>query len=289
MLAANAIGLAPVRHNLLVSLERVIHKSATTKAKSRKTLLRRMAHHLRRQDWFAATIELLVVAVVVGVFLGLQASNWNAEFQARQDEQAIIERLHDETGDLLEAVRTERADMQTRVDMLQGAQPVIFSMEPARPLTGAECEAIAYSHVYRKPSDELPVLDELIGTGRFNRLQDDEIKRMLRSYILFRDRQRANHEERTNELFRLYSRHPDVIAIRLVPAESDYSSTFEVMSNDAYKWQPDCNVARMRTNQQFLNEIFDNMGRNSYLSQAYANREEMLISLHDQLGTQLDR
>ncbi|WP_120078107.1 hypothetical protein [Aurantiacibacter odishensis] len=245
-------------------------------------LLRRLGNSLRRQDWFAAATELVVV--VVGVFLALQASNWNEARRERLDEQAIIERLHDETGDLLEAVRAERALVQTRVDALHSAQPVIFSMEPGRPLTGMECEAVAYSHVYRKPSDELPVMDELIGTGRFDRLRNDEIRRMLRSYILFRDRQRANHEERVNELFRLYSRHSDVITLRLVPAESDYSPFFTVMSNDAYKWQPDCDVARMRTDQQFLNETFDNMGRNSYLLQAYAEREEILVSLREQLG-----
>ncbi len=253
-----------------------------TGGKQNRMLLRRLGNSLRRQDWFAAATELVVV--VVGVFLALQASNWNEARRERLDEQAIIERLHDETGDLLEAVRAERALVQTRVDALHSAQPVIFSMEPGRPLTGMECEAVAYSHVYRKPSDELPVMDELIGTGRFDRLRNDEIRRMLRSYILFRDRQRANHEERVNELFRLYSRHSDVITLRLVPAESDYSPFFTVMSNDAYKWQPDCDVARMRTDQQFLNETFDNMGRNSYLLQAYAEREEILVSLREQLG-----
>lgn len=256
-----------------------------TQGKPGKMLLRRLGQNLRRQDWFVAATELVVV--VVGVFLGLQASNWNEERQQRNDERVIIERLHDETGDLLDAVRAERAIIQSRVDAQLSAQPVIFAMEPARSLTDIECEVVAYSHVYRKPSDELPVLDELIGTGRFDRLQNGEIKRMLRSYILFRDRQRANHEERTNELFRLYSRHPDVIAMRVVPIESDYSPTFEITSNEAYKWQPECNVARMRTNQQFLNEIFDNMGRNSNLLRAYADREELLIELHEGLAAQL--
>lgn len=38
-------------------------------------ILRRITANFRRQDWSAATIELVVVSL--GVFIGLQASNWN--------------------------------------------------------------------------------------------------------------------------------------------------------------------------------------------------------------------
>lgn len=245
-------------------------------------LLRRLGNSLRRQDWFAAATELVVV--VLGVFLALQASNWNEARQEREDEQAIIERLYDETGDLIEAVRAERASLQNKVDTLHSIQPVIFSMEPARPLTADECEVLAYAHVYRKPSDELPILDEMMETGRFDRLQDPEIRQMLRSYILFRERNRSNHEERTNELYRLYSRHPDAIRITAVPADADPSARAAVPSNEAYRWRPVCDVGSMLANQQFLNEAFDNMGRNSIFLASYAEHEEMLTELQQHLA-----
>ena len=40
-------------------------------------ILRRVTASLRQQDWTAVLIELIVV--VIGVFIGLQASNWNEE------------------------------------------------------------------------------------------------------------------------------------------------------------------------------------------------------------------
>jgi hypothetical protein len=40
-------------------------------------ILRRFSANLRRQDWTAVVVELAVV--VIGVFIGLQASNWNQE------------------------------------------------------------------------------------------------------------------------------------------------------------------------------------------------------------------
>ncbi|MEL1250749.1 hypothetical protein [Aurantiacibacter gilvus] len=263
-------------------VDRVIHKPDMTEARPDKLLLRRLGQHLRRQDWFAVTVEFVVV--VVGVFLGLQVNNWNVEAQERRDERAILERLHEETGNLLEVVRAERASLQTKVDALHSVQPVIFSMEPVRPLTAVECEVLAYSHVYRKPSDELPILDEMMDTGRFDRLQDPEVRQMLRSYILFRERQRSNHEERTNELYRLYSRHPDAISMTVVPADADHSATAAVPSNEAYEWRPVCDVGSMLANQQFLNETFDNMGRNSIFLSSYAEREEMLTRLQQHLA-----
>lgn len=45
-------------------------------------ILRRVAANFRSQDWTAVAVELIVV--VVGVFIGVQASNWN---QARADAQ----------------------------------------------------------------------------------------------------------------------------------------------------------------------------------------------------------
>ena len=43
-------------------------------------ILHRLTEHVRRQDWFAVFLDFVIV--VVGVFIGIQVSNWNA---ARQD------------------------------------------------------------------------------------------------------------------------------------------------------------------------------------------------------------
>lgn len=54
-------------------------------------ILRRIAEHLRAQNWTAVFLEFLIVAA--GVFLGIQLGNWNeARFEARQ-ERALVMRL----------------------------------------------------------------------------------------------------------------------------------------------------------------------------------------------------
>jgi len=38
-------------------------------------IIRRLVQSLRRRDWFTVVIEILIV--VVGVFIGIEVSNWN--------------------------------------------------------------------------------------------------------------------------------------------------------------------------------------------------------------------
>lgn len=248
--------------------------------------LDKIAVQLREQNWFALAAELVIV--VVGVFLGLQAANWNEERQERKDEEVILTRLQDETATLLEAVRNEREALQAKVGHLSQAQTVIFTSTEPRPLTPSECSAVAGSHIYRRESDQLPILEEMLSTGRFDHLKDEEIKSQLRSYILFRDRQRANHEERTNELFRLYSRHPEAIQIVLVPRGTDTTIDWGFMRDKDRRWIPQCDVEEMRSDQQFLNELFDNMGRNGHVLITYEEREAMLVELQRRLGELLE-
>lgn len=68
-------------------------------------LIRRMREHAVAHNWFAVAVDLLVV--VLGVFLGLQASNWNEARIERETGRAYRERL---MGDF----RSNRTDLDAR-------------------------------------------------------------------------------------------------------------------------------------------------------------------------------
>lgn len=52
---------------------------------------KRMAARLAAQDWFAITIELVIV--IVGVFIGTQVSNWNADRLQRLETKRMLVQL----------------------------------------------------------------------------------------------------------------------------------------------------------------------------------------------------
>ena len=54
-------------------------------------LLRRFISNIKDRDWGSVVAELLVV--VVGVFFGIQAANWNADRLEQEEGRLITERL----------------------------------------------------------------------------------------------------------------------------------------------------------------------------------------------------
>ena len=222
-------------------------------------LLRSVTQHVRSQNWFAVFIDFIIV--VVGVFVGLQVQDWNDSRKDRVEEQRLLSRLSSETRALLDAHRTELDTLEARAAVLTNVNPVLFSQLPARPITPVECRHIAGSHSYRRPPDELPVLDEILETGRFDLLRDPQIKEHLRSYVLLRERGRAYYVEAVNELFRLHSRFPSLIKVSRAPATSESDVRWGGLSGDGFQWSPECDVDQMRSNTGFLNEYADNLSR----------------------------
>lgn len=68
-------------------------------------ILRRLSANLRAQNWTAIAIEF--VLLVLGVYLGILAANWNLDRAARQ-----------ETGKLLSVLDTELGEMQIDLDSM---------------------------------------------------------------------------------------------------------------------------------------------------------------------------
>jgi hypothetical protein len=53
---------------------------------------RRIAEHVKAHNWFAVGIDFVIV--VVGVFVGIQVSNWNAARQDHARAEKFLERIH---------------------------------------------------------------------------------------------------------------------------------------------------------------------------------------------------
>ena len=54
-------------------------------------ILRRFTEHVKDQNWFAVSLDLIVV--VLGIYIGLQASAWMSAKQDRVLEREYLQRL----------------------------------------------------------------------------------------------------------------------------------------------------------------------------------------------------
>ena len=78
-------------------------------------ILRRITQHLKQQHWTGVFIELVIV--ILGVFIGLQVSNWN---QARQDNQRRVEAISLLQDEAMENVKALRALMKINEETIAG-------------------------------------------------------------------------------------------------------------------------------------------------------------------------
>jgi len=240
-------------------------------------LLRKVTMHVREQNWTAVLIDFVIV--VVGVFVGLQVQDWNEFRKDRSEEQNLLIRLLEETELLLDVHEQSLARFRFRADVLMSVNPVLFSQVPSRAMTDRECFQITFSHVQMREADELPVLDEILETGRFSLLREPRVIDSLRTYLLRRERSRAHYHEVVNELFRLHSRYPDLFSIRRLPVPAGSTAEWEALAGDGYQWVPECSVDEMRASAAFLNEYVDNLSRIESMGGHLAERRDHLVEL----------
>jgi hypothetical protein len=65
-------------------------------------ILRRVIEHVRAQNWFAVGLDFGIV--VIGVFVGIQVSNWNQERVGAEQQQRYLERLESDFTSIQERI-----------------------------------------------------------------------------------------------------------------------------------------------------------------------------------------
>jgi len=157
-------------------------------------LLRRITEHVRNQNWVAVLIDFFIV--VVGVFIGLQVSNWNDTLGDRADEQRYLAELEKDLGTALEEIDETIGNAQMRRDA------GLFVFDGGRQLeTSATFSQMGATFSVEgqrdaDPRDHLPLIfsiarivdrhgdayAELIATGKISVLEDRSLVRALSKY-----------------------------------------------------------------------------------------------------------
>jgi hypothetical protein len=135
-------------------------------------ILRRVMAHVKAQNWFAVAIDFVIV--VVGVFIGIQFSNWNEargeRAQAHEDRQRLIADLNSNQADLVNRLRYFRA--------VQGhAQATLAALAKSNAGSDQDFLVHAYQASQVLLADPKRVTyDEILATGRLTRLGDPQLR-----------------------------------------------------------------------------------------------------------------
>ena len=134
-------------------------------------ILRRLSQSLKEQDWTAIVIEF--VLLVVGVFLGIQVANWNADRETKQKATVFTERLKVD-------LRVESWRYQLLLayyhDVRDATEAAADALSGKAPLSNEDFLINAYRATqYKQGSSTRATYDELISTGNIGLIADRKL------------------------------------------------------------------------------------------------------------------
>ncbi len=240
-------------------------------------ILRRVIKHFRQQEWTAIALDFLIV--VFGVFMGFQVQQWATRAGQRASEKLYLHRLHDEVVQLTEDRSRYVSDVQRNQVALSGAVAVLQNQTDRQILTDDECAAIAESHIYSNPTADVPTIDELFSSGRFDALQAKDVRSAITQF--------NQSALRGGDVIDAVNRNILTLA-RVFPKLIQLETIRDEKNAPGIRTGARCNAAAMKANPQFINTFVDNRDRYAhYAVFAVKPVSEKLAALHDALDTEL--
>ena len=136
-------------------------------------ILRRFTSQLRRQDWTAVVIELFVV--VAGVFIGLQASNWNQQREMDEKGAHFAESLK---ADLRAEAWGYEYQIHCYGNVLSNADRVVNVLAGKASLSDEDLLIGAFRATqYNENVRRRATYDELTSTGSIGLIRDPVLRR----------------------------------------------------------------------------------------------------------------
>ena len=202
-------------------------------------ILRNISENVRSQNWFAVGIELVIL--VLGVFIGIQVSNWNESRQEQKIAAGYLDRLrndfraetenlrqfasyyesvHGHASKALEAFSqpVDALDVNFLVDLYQASQRWNFAVRRG-------------------------TYDELLATGRIGLIEGEDVRAMLNNHYESSDWRMITLQRATNSAYRTVIRMKMDEDIQRQVREN-CGDIYTVMGNTFYLSLPaDCEIS----------------------------------------------
>lgn len=142
-------------------------------------LLRSLSENLKTQNWAAVFIELLVVTV--GVFIGIQVSNWNENRLTMERANVLTQRLY---TDISTAGRQIRRFYHYHEDVLANAERTLQILLGEQDASKSDLLVSAYrASQYSLVTTRRSNYEELVATGGINLITDKELQEAAIEYF----------------------------------------------------------------------------------------------------------
>ncbi|HNP64387.1 MAG TPA: hypothetical protein PKH39_10680 [Woeseiaceae bacterium] len=141
-------------------------------------LLRSVIQHVKDQNWFAVGIDFVIV--VVGVYIGIQVSNWNDEIRVQSLEASYLTRVADELKSNIEMFDSQAKFSRESRSVLGNFIASIDSQSSSdADLVSHTSEYLSSGVFFTKFTPSQTTFDELKSTGNLDIIKDKAIREAL--------------------------------------------------------------------------------------------------------------
>jgi hypothetical protein len=156
-------------------------------------LLRRISEHIKNQDWFTVWVEIAIV--FLGVFIGLQADNWNDERIAKADAKIYYARL---IKDLYAEESTRLAQIAYYQRTKRHGEAALAAIQQSDSELGEQFLIDIYqaSQIWNYTTQRT-TYDELVAGRIANTIPDADVRSRLANYYVALESAEMAQRERT--------------------------------------------------------------------------------------------
>ncbi|MEQ9505219.1 MAG: hypothetical protein RLO80_03035 [Hyphomonas sp.] len=143
-------------------------------------LLRRLTQHVRDQNWFAVGLDFVIV--VIGVFVGLQVSNWNEARHTDSQREHVETRLLSDFTLMHEDVVAAAENHEDVIESLHILRGAIARGRALPEEDQAIKAALSVGFSYQSPIHRSGTFLELVSSGRLDLISKEELRVALLRY-----------------------------------------------------------------------------------------------------------
>ncbi len=143
-------------------------------------ILRRLTEHVKAQNWFAVAIDFVIV--VVGVFIGIQVSNWNAAQAERRRAALVLDRLRVDFETIEKEAMLSVAYHKRNLDGLQTVIETLHSGELPPEKEEAFRIGLRYSYMHRNADGRAGTFVEILSSGQVALVRNEPLRAALITY-----------------------------------------------------------------------------------------------------------
>ena len=161
-------------------------------------LLARIIKNMSEKKWSTVFVELVVV--VVGIFLGLQATEWHEDRQSRADGIYYLDLLHRQLDDEIRRREAALDELSDRIEQIENAYKLLF----ADAWSEEEYAEFKSDHVaiYIVPGESTrpSALRQLLESGKIDLIDSRDIQELLFSLDRAYDKAISQSETTSDQL-----------------------------------------------------------------------------------------